>query len=167
MQSNFLDQLKKFGPAQNILRHVKGQGIRLLSCLFIFCIKNSHFAFSFSGHFDQKTKNEMNSTYIDIQCSFSVCKRKWLSYSHPELLLLHPQSNVSKKKAATKVSESKTVGRSGNPWGAGSIVVGIICPPGWDRVNWVSQNLPKLLPPHYVFKWILRRHLKPTPSATI
>ena len=28
MQSNFLDWLKKFGPAQNILGPVKGQGIR-------------------------------------------------------------------------------------------------------------------------------------------
>ena len=30
MQSNFLDWLKKFGPAQNILGPVKGQGIRYL-----------------------------------------------------------------------------------------------------------------------------------------
>ena len=37
MQSNFLDWLKKFGPAQNILGPVKGQGIRevrIQKCLF-------------------------------------------------------------------------------------------------------------------------------------
>ena len=35
---------------------------------------------------------------------------------------------------------SRPVARSENPGGARSTVVGIICPPGWDRVNCSAKN---------------------------
>ena len=46
MQSNFLGWLKKFGPAQNILGPVKGQGINIKQSTFVisdlFIVPNLH-----------------------------------------------------------------------------------------------------------------------------
>ena len=61
---------KKFGPAQNILGTVKGQGIREIFCEFLLCFISPQFQIFFQGFSklcickERNHKIEVNSTYF-------------------------------------------------------------------------------------------------------
>ena len=60
----FLDWLKKFGPAENILGPVKGQGIRLLSYIF----------WSFTGNFGTISDLKIEIYLVDISNLLELLK---------------------------------------------------------------------------------------------